>query len=221
MRLVSALEKYGQERCAQKNYPECAWALCRAFEVAPMEMAGAYTAFVNRGIRVEPLLVTRIEDSFGNVVANFVPRMQEIFSETTSYKMLDMLKAVVDGGTGGRLRRIYNLKSEMGAKTGTTNDNSDAWFMSFTPEIVASAWVGGEEPSIRFDNMAYGQGAAAALPIPESARADRTSDAAARSAPRPSQNPIVASGRPTLTAATVAANARPAARPRDVSRRSP
>ncbi len=129
------------------------------------EMAGAYTAFVNRGIRVEPLLVTRIEDSYGNVVANFVPRMQEIFSENTSYKMLDMLKAVVDGGTGGRLRRLYNLKGEMGAKTGTTNDNSDAWFMSFTPEIVASAWVGGEEPSIHFDRMAYGQGAAAALPI--------------------------------------------------------
>ena len=129
------------------------------------EMAGAYTAFVNRGIRVEPLLVTRIEDSYGNVVANFVPRMQEIFSETTSYKMLDMLKAVVDGGTGGRLRRLYNLKGEMGAKTGTTNNNSDAWFMSFTPEIVASAWVGGEEPSIHFDRMAYGQGAAAALPI--------------------------------------------------------
>lgn len=129
------------------------------------EMAGAYTAFVNRGIRVEPLLVTRIEDSYGNVVANFVPRMQEIFSETTSYKMLDMLKAVVDGGTGSRLRRLYNLKGEMGAKTGTTNNNSDAWFMSFTPEIVCSAWVGGEEPSIHFDRMAYGQGAAAALPI--------------------------------------------------------
>lgn len=129
------------------------------------EMAGAYTAFVNGGIRIEPLLVTRIEDSYGNVVANFVPRMQEIFSENTSYKMLDMLKAVVDGGTGNRLRRLYNLKGEMGAKTGTTNDNSDAWFMSFTPEIVASAWVGGEEPSIRFDRMAYGQGAAAALPI--------------------------------------------------------
>ncbi len=129
------------------------------------EMAGAYTAFVNRGIRVEPLLVTRIEDSYGNVVANFVPKLQEIFSENTSYKMLDMLKAVVDGGTGSRLRRVYNLKGEMGAKTGTTNDNSDAWFMSFTPEIVASAWVGGEEPSIRFDRMAYGQGAAAALPI--------------------------------------------------------
>lgn len=129
------------------------------------EMAGAYTAFVNRGIRIEPLLVTRIEDSYGNVVTNFVPKMQEIFSENTSYKMLDMLKAVVDGGTGSRLRRLYNLKGEMGAKTGTTNDNSDAWFMSFTPEMVASAWVGGEEPSIHFDRMAYGQGAAAALPI--------------------------------------------------------
>ena len=129
------------------------------------EMAGAYTAFVQKGIRVEPMLVTRIEDSFGNVVGNFVPKMQEIFSETTSYKMIDMLKAVVDGGTGSRLRRLYNLKGEMGGKTGTSNDNSDAWFMSFTPEIVAACWVGGEEPSIRFDNMAYGQGAAAALPI--------------------------------------------------------
>jgi penicillin-binding protein 1A len=129
------------------------------------EMAGAYTAFVNKVIRIEPLLVTRIEDSYGHVVANFVPKMQEIFSETTSYKMLDMLKAVVDAGTGNRLRRLYNLQGEMGGKTGTTNDNSDAWFMSFTPEIVASAWVGGEEPTIRFDRMMYGQGAAAALPI--------------------------------------------------------
>ncbi len=129
------------------------------------EMAGAYTAFVNGGIRTEPVLVTRIVDSFGNVVYSNTPRMQEIFSETTSYKMLDMLKAVVDGGTGSRLRRLYNLKGEMGAKTGTTNDNSDAWFMSFTPQLVASAWVGGEEPTIHFDGMAYGQGAAAALPI--------------------------------------------------------
>lgn len=129
------------------------------------EMAGAYTAFVNRGIRVEPMLVTRIEDKDGNVISSFTPSTQEIFSESTSYKMIDMLKAVVDGGTGNRLRRLYNLKGEMGGKTGTSNDNSDAWFMSFTPEIVAACWVGGEEPSIHFDNMAYGQGAAAALPI--------------------------------------------------------
>lgn len=129
------------------------------------EMAGAYTAFVNKGIRIEPLLVTRIENSYGNVVATFVPKTQEIFSETTSYKMIDMLKAVVDYGTGSRLRRLYNLKGEMGGKTGTSQKNSDGWFMSFTPEIVAACWVGGEEPSIHFDRMAYGQGAAAALPI--------------------------------------------------------
>lgn len=129
------------------------------------EMAGAYTAFVNRGIRVEPLLVTRIEDSYGNAVASFVPKMQEIFSESTSYKMIDMLKAVIDGGTGSRLRRVYNLQGEMGGKTGTSQKNSDGWFMSFTPDIVASCWVGGEEYAIHFDNIAYGQGAAAALPV--------------------------------------------------------
>lgn len=129
------------------------------------EMVGAYSAFINRGIRVEPLMVTRIEDAYGNEVGTFVPRMKEIFSETTSYKMLDMLKGVVDGGTGGRLRRVYNLKGEMGAKTGTTNNNSDGWFMSFTPNLVSGCWVGGEEPSIHFDQMAYGQGASMALPI--------------------------------------------------------
>ena len=129
------------------------------------EMVGAYSAFTNKGIRVEPMIVTRIEDSYGNEVATFVPRMKEIVSETTSYKMLDMLKGVVDGGTAGRLRRIYNLKGQMGAKTGTTNNNSDGWFMSFTPSLVAGCWVGGEEPSIHFDQMAYGQGASMALPI--------------------------------------------------------
>lgn len=129
------------------------------------EMVGAYSSFINRGIRVEPMFVTRIEDSYGNEVASFVPEMKEIFSETTSYEMLDMLKGVVDGGTGGRLRRVYNLKGQMGAKTGTTNNNSDGWFMSFTPSLVAGCWVGGEEPSIHFDRMAYGQGASMALPI--------------------------------------------------------
>ncbi len=129
------------------------------------EMVGAYSSFINKGIRVEPVLVTRIEDSYGNEVASFVPRMREIFSESTSYKMLDMLTAVVDGGTGNRLRWRYNLKGQMGGKTGTTNNNSDGWFMSFTPSLVAGCWVGGEERSIHFDRMAYGQGASMALPI--------------------------------------------------------
>jgi penicillin-binding protein 1A len=134
-------------------------------DASVFEMVGAYSSFINRGIRVEPVLVTRIEDSYGNEVGSFVPRMKEIFSESTSYKMLDMLQAVVDGGTGSRLRRIYNLKGEMGGKTGTTNNNSDGWFMSFTPNLVAGCWVGGEERSIHFDRMAYGQGASMALPI--------------------------------------------------------
>ncbi|MDR0421435.1 MAG: transglycosylase domain-containing protein [Proteiniphilum sp.] len=129
------------------------------------EMVGAYSAFINRGIRVEPLLVTRIEDPHGNELASFTPRVKEIFSESTSYKMLDMLKGVIDGGTGGRLRRNYNLKGQMGGKTGTTNNNSDGWFMSFTPSLVAGCWVGGEEPGIHFDQMAYGQGASMALPV--------------------------------------------------------
>lgn len=129
------------------------------------EMVGSYSSFINKGIRVDPVLVTRIEDSYGNEVTSFAPRMKEIFSESTSYKMLDMLTAVVDGGTGNRLRWRYNLKGEMGGKTGTTNNNSDGWFMSFTPELVAGCWVGGEERSIHFDRMAYGQGASMALPI--------------------------------------------------------
>ena len=129
------------------------------------EMVRGYTAYVNRGIRIDPLYVSRIEDSHGNIITTFVPQSKEIFSESTSFKMLDMLKAVVDGGTGGRLRFRYNLKGQMGGKTGTTQNNSDGWFMSFTPEIVAGAWVGGEERAIHFDNMAQGQGASMALPI--------------------------------------------------------
>ena len=129
------------------------------------EMVKGYSAFVNRGIRIDPLYVVRIEDSYGNEISNFVPQMKEIFSESTSFKMLDMLRAVVDGGTGGRLRFRYNLKGQMGGKTGTTQNNSDGWFMSFTPELVAGAWVGGEERAIHFDRMAQGQGASMALPI--------------------------------------------------------
>ena len=134
-------------------------------DASVFEMVGAYSSFINKGIRVEPMLITRIEDSYGNEIASFVPRVREIFSETTSYKMLDMLKAVIDGGTGNRLRWRYNIKGEMGGKTGTTNNNSDGWFMSFTPELVLGCWVGGEERSIHFDKMAYGQGASMALPI--------------------------------------------------------
>jgi len=134
-------------------------------EVSVEEMVDAYTAYTNKGIRVEPLYVTRIEDNNGNVIANFTPKMHEIFGETTAYKMIDMLQAVVNEGTGSRVRTRYGLTMPMGGKTGTTQNNSDGWFMGFTPSLVSGVWVGGEERSIHFDRMSEGQGATMALPI--------------------------------------------------------
>ena len=136
-----------------------------AYEASVREMVGAYTAFANHGIRNSPMFVTRIEDSNGEVVANFQPMMEEVISEDNSFKMIDMLKAVVDHGTGGRMRHRYNITCEMGGKTGTTNDNSDGWFIGFTPRLVSGAWVGGEDRDIHFNSEALGQGANAALPI--------------------------------------------------------
>ena len=133
-------------------------------EISVGEMVSAYTAFANKGIRVAPLFVTRIEDSDGNVISTFAPQMEEVISASSTYKMLVMLRAVINEGTGGRVRR-YGITADMGGKTGTTNDNSDAWFMGFTPSLVSGCWVGGDERDIHFGRMTYGQGAAAALPI--------------------------------------------------------
>ncbi len=133
-------------------------------EISVGEMVSAYTAFVNKGIRVAPLLVSRIEDSEGNVLATFSPQMEEVISVSTAYKMLVMLRAVVNEGTGGRIRRL-GITSDAGGKTGTTNSNSDGWFMGFVPSLVSGCWVGGEERDIHFDTMTYGQGASMALPI--------------------------------------------------------
>ena len=133
-------------------------------EISVGEMVSAYTAFANKGIRVAPLFVTRIEDSDGKVISTFAPQMEEVISASSTYKMLVMLRAVINEGTGGRVRR-YGITADMGGKTGTTNDNSDAWFMGFTPSLVSGCWVGGDERDIHFGRMTYGQGAAAALPI--------------------------------------------------------
>lgn len=133
-------------------------------EVSVGEMVSAYTAFPNKGIRVAPLFVTRIEDNDGNVLATFSPEMQEVISASSAYKMLVMLRAVVNEGTGGRVRRL-GVKADMGGKTGTTNYNADGWFMGFTPSLVSGCWVGGEDRDIHFDTMLHGQGASMALPI--------------------------------------------------------
>ena len=134
-------------------------------DITVAEMVSGYTAFVNHGIRTAPLYVTRIVDSEGNEVAKFEPRVNEVISEESAHKMLYMLKAVVDGGTAGRLRSRHNLTAELGGKTGTTNNNSDAWFMGLTPRLVSGCWVGGEDRDIHFNTTSMGQGATMALPI--------------------------------------------------------
>ena len=134
-------------------------------DISVGEMASAYTAFVNHGIRAALMFVTKIEDGEGNVIAQFQPRMNEVISEESANKMIYMLKSVVDGGTASRLRFKYNLKGDIGGKTGTTNNNSDAWFMGILPTLVNACWVGGDDRDIHFNSMAMGQGASGALPI--------------------------------------------------------
>ena len=134
-------------------------------EITLSEMVDAYTTFPNKGLRVEPMYVTRIEDNNGNVIATFSPQIKEIISENTSYKMIHMLQGVINGGTGVRVRYKYNITAEAGGKTGTTQNNSDGWFMGFTPSLVSGSWVGGEDRGIHFDYTADGQGASMALPI--------------------------------------------------------
>lgn len=134
-------------------------------EVSVKEMVDAYTTYPNHGIRVDPLYVTRIEDKQGNVIATFQPQQREIISELTSYKMIYMLRNVMDHGTGVRARFRYGLKMPAGGKTGTTQNNSDGWFVGFTPSLVSGCWVGGEDRAIHFDKMSDGQGASMALPI--------------------------------------------------------
>ena len=134
-------------------------------DISVIEMVSAYTAFSNRGIRSAPMFVSRIEDGDGNVVAQFSPRMNEVISDQSALKMVVLMRGVVDGGTGSRMRFRYNITAPMGGKTGTTNDNSDGWFVGYTPSLAFGAWVGGDERDVHFNSMAYGQGASASLPI--------------------------------------------------------
>ncbi len=134
-------------------------------DISIAEMVSGYSAFANRGIRIEPLYVTRIEDSYGNTIASFTPLTSEVISEESSFRMLDMLRAVADGGTASRLRFKYGITAQVGAKTGTTQENSDGWFMCFTPSLVSGVWTGGEDRYIHFDGMGNGQAASMALPV--------------------------------------------------------
>lgn len=134
-------------------------------DISLYEMVGAYSTFANKGVYTQPTFVTRIEDRNGNLLATFNPKESEAISEETAYLMINLLKGVVQGGTGIRVRYKYNLMNPIAGKTGTTQNQSDGWFMGVTPNLVSGAWVGGENRSIHFNNITLGQGANMALPI--------------------------------------------------------
>jgi penicillin-binding protein 1A len=134
-------------------------------EISVNEMVSAYTTFPNKGIRVTPVFVTHITDNKGNVIATFNTTTHEVINEETSYKMINMMQAVLDGGTGSRVRYRYGVTAPAAGKTGTTNDNSDGWFIGYTPQLVSGVWVGWEDRQVHFASMAEGQGANMALPV--------------------------------------------------------
>lgn len=146
------------------SYIDPVYAVCLGTpEVSVFEMIGGFSTFVNRGVHTEPLIVTRIEDKQGNVLSSFSPTTQDAISEQTAYTMLGMLQNNVNAGTGGRLRWMFNMTGDVGGKTGTTNDQVDAWFIGVTPRVVAGGWVGGEDAPVHL--VGKGDGSAITLPI--------------------------------------------------------
>ncbi|MDL2304148.1 transglycosylase domain-containing protein [Bacteroides sp. OttesenSCG-928-D19] len=167
--LMKKLSPYALERFLRsygfKGHIDPVVAMCLGTpDISLAEMVSAYSVFTNKGIRIEPIYITHIEDAYGNTVATFAPQTNEVLPEDATYKMLSMLQSVVDGGSAGRMRWRHGIKAAMGGKTGTTQNQSDGWYMGFTPSLVAGCWVGGEDRSIHFDNM-EGQGAHVALPV--------------------------------------------------------
>ena len=121
--------------------------------------------FPSQGVYTAPLFVTRIEDKDGNTLAEFSHRSKEAISRETAYLMINLMQGVVNQGTAARLRSKYQLKGQIAGKTGTTNDNSDGWFIGYTPTITAGVWVGGEDRQVHFQSLALGGGSNMALPI--------------------------------------------------------
>lgn len=134
-------------------------------DISVFEMVAANATFANKGTYIQPTFITRIEDKNGKVLEEFFPTTDEVFSEEKAYAMIQLMRGVVDRGTGSRLRSRYNLRNEIAGKTGTTQNNADGWFMGLTPDLVAGCWVGGEERSVHFNSTNEGQGASMALPI--------------------------------------------------------
>jgi len=128
-------------------------------------MVGAMNTFADKGVYIKPIFITKIEDKNGNVVEQFVPEKTEAMDDVTAYKMIQLMKGVVESGTGIRLRYRYGFNNEIAGKTGTTQNQSDGWFMGITPKLTTGIWVGAEDRSVHFRSIRLGQGANMALPI--------------------------------------------------------
>lgn len=134
-------------------------------EISLYEMVRGYSIFPNGGLMSEPLLITRIEDRNGNILANFAPKKHEVINQQYASTMVRMMEGVVNFGTGSRLRRTYGINSELAGKTGTTNSNTDGWFIGYTPQLLTGTWVGFNYNILHFNSTAIGQGANTGLPI--------------------------------------------------------
>jgi penicillin-binding protein 1A len=159
---VAALTKRMGITSDVPNYPSISLG---AYEASVFDMVGAYSAFVNQGTWIEPTAILRIEDKNGTPIYDKAPKVVKALNSESAYIIVDMLKKVVSQGTARRIQWMYKLTNPIGGKTGTTNDNSDAWFIGITPELVTGVWTGAEDRGISFDRMEYGQGAAAAMPV--------------------------------------------------------
>lgn len=176
--VVSIVKNLGIER----DIPEVPSIALGTPDFNVYEMVGAYGAFANQGVYVKPVMVTRIENKDGTVLYEYVPETKDVLSKEVSYAMINLMKGVTEGGSGTRLRTTgadkiraeyneiitgypYQLTNPIAGKTGTTQNQSDGWFMGMVPNLVTGVWVGGEDRATHFKTITYGQGASMALPI--------------------------------------------------------
>ena len=159
--VVNLIKKMG----VKSKLPAVPSIILGSSEMSVYELVGAFNTFANKGFYIEPIFITRIEDKYGNLISSFNNRNEEVISQETAYLMIKLLQNVVDRGTGIRLRLTYDIQNEIGGKTGTTQNQSDGWFVGLTPNLVSGVWVGGENRSIHFNNIRDGQGANMALPV--------------------------------------------------------